>query len=91
MDKTKQRALNKWLKQQGKLARRWLLISISLGVLATLFLLAQAGLLAFILHNLIIENSDKNELMVHFVGLALTVAGRAVCAWGRELAGFRRA
>ncbi len=89
MDKTKRRDLNKWLRQQGKLAKRWLLISISLGVISTLFLLAQAGLLAFILHSLIIENSDKSELITHFIGLILTVTGRAVCAWGREIAGFR--
>ncbi|MEZ8022548.1 cysteine/glutathione ABC transporter permease/ATP-binding protein CydD [Vibrio sp. 1F255] len=89
MDKKKQRSLNKWLKQQSKLAKRWLMIAISLGVLSSVFLIAQAALLASILHQLVIENVDKSELVGHFAGLALSVVGRAGCTWGREIAGYR--
>ncbi|WP_192888906.1 heme ABC transporter permease/ATP-binding protein CydD [Vibrio bathopelagicus] len=89
MDKKKQRSLNKWLKQQSSLAKRWLMIAIGLGVLSSVFLIAQAALLASILHQLIIENVDKSELVGHFAGLALSVVGRAGCTWGREIAGYR--
>ncbi|GAL34184.1 transport ATP-binding protein CydD [Vibrio maritimus] len=89
MDKKKQRSLNKWLKQQSKLAKRWLMIAIGLGVLSSLFLLAQAALIATILHQLIIDQVDKHELLPHFAGLMVAVAGRAACAWGREIAGFK--
>ncbi|WP_353498603.1 heme ABC transporter permease/ATP-binding protein CydD [Vibrio chaetopteri] len=89
MDKKKQLSLNKWLKQQSKLAKRWLMIAIGLGVLSSLFLLAQAALIATILHQLIIDQVDKHELIPHFAGLMVAVAGRAACAWGREIAGFR--
>ncbi|MEL0610547.1 heme ABC transporter permease/ATP-binding protein CydD [Vibrio echinoideorum] len=89
MDKKKQRSLNKWLKQKSKLAKRWLMIAIGLGVLSSVFLIAQAALLASILHQLIIENVDKSELVGHFAGLALSVVGRAGCTWGREIAGYR--
>ncbi len=89
MDKKKQRSLNKWLKQQSKLAKRWLMIAIGLGVLSSLFLLAQAALIATILHQLIIDHVDKHELIPHFAGLMVAVAGRATCAWGREIAGFK--
>lgn len=89
MDKKKQSSLNKWLKQQSKLAKRWLMIAIGLGVLSSVFLLAQAALLASILHQLIIEQVDKSELIWHFVGLVGTVIGRAACTWGREIAGYR--
>ncbi|USD61728.1 cysteine/glutathione ABC transporter permease/ATP-binding protein CydD [Vibrio sp. SCSIO 43140] len=89
MDKKKQRSLNKWLKEQSKLAKRWLMIAIGLGVLSSLFLLAQAALIATILHQLIIEHVDKHELIPHFAGLVVAVAGRAACAWGREIAGFK--
>ncbi|MDB1123949.1 heme ABC transporter permease/ATP-binding protein CydD [Vibrio algarum] len=89
MDKTKQRNLNKWLKLQSKIAKRWLLISISLGVISSIVLLAQAALLASILHQLIIENVDKHNLIPYFVGLILTVVARSACTWGREIAGFR--
>ena len=89
MDKKKHSSLNKWLKQQSKLAKRWLMIAIGLGVLSSVFLLAQAALLASILHQLIIEQVDKSELIWHFVGLGGTVIGRAACTWGREIAGYR--
>ncbi|MFN1649295.1 heme ABC transporter permease/ATP-binding protein CydD [Vibrio rotiferianus] len=89
MDKKKQSSLNKWLKQQSKLAKRWLMVAIGLGVLSSVFLLAQAALLASILHQLIIEHIDKSELIWHFVGLGVTVVGRAACTWGREIAGYR--
>ncbi|ELH4835761.1 cysteine/glutathione ABC transporter permease/ATP-binding protein CydD [Vibrio harveyi] len=89
MDKKKQSSLNKWLKQQSKLAKRWLMVAIGLGVLSSVFLLAQAALLASILHQLIIEHVDKSELVWHFIGLGVTVVGRAACTWGREIAGYR--
>lgn len=89
MDKKKQRSLNLWLKQQSKLAKRWLAIAVGLGVLSSLFLVAQAALLASILHQLIIEQVDKHLLIPHFFGLAALIAVRALCSWGREIAGFR--
>ncbi|PMJ92454.1 cysteine/glutathione ABC transporter permease/ATP-binding protein CydD [Vibrio sp. 10N.261.55.A7] len=89
MDKKKQRSLNKWLKQQSKLAKRWLMITVGLGVLSSVFLLAQAALLASILSQIIIEQVDKNELIPYFAALAATIVIRAACAWGREVSGFR--
>lgn len=89
MDKTKQKQLNKWLKQQSRLARRWLMLNITLGVMSSLFLLGQAALLATILHQLIIEQTDKSALLPYFVGLAATIVGRSACTWGREITGFR--
>ncbi len=89
MDKKKQRSLNKWLKEQSKLAKQWLFIAIGLGALSSFFLLAQAALIATILHQLIIEHVDKHALIPHFAGLAFSVLGRAACAWGREIAGFK--
>ncbi len=89
MNKQQQRTLNKWLRQQSKLAKRWLMIAVGLGVLSSVFLLAQAALIATILHQLIIEHTDKHELIPHFAGLAVSVVGRALCTWGREIAGYR--
>ncbi|OEF03889.1 heme ABC transporter permease/ATP-binding protein CydD [Vibrio genomosp. F10] len=89
MDKKKQRSLNVWLKQQSKLAKRWLMITVGLGVLSSVFLLAQAALLATILSQLIMDHVDKSELVPQFIALAATIALRAICAWSREIAGFR--
>lgn len=69
--------------------QKWLLITIGLGVLSTLFLLGQAAFLASILHNIIIEHVDKHQLVSSFIGLAVMIAGRALCTWGREIAGYR--
>ncbi|ROV58463.1 cysteine/glutathione ABC transporter permease/ATP-binding protein CydD [Vibrio ponticus] len=89
MDKKKQRSLNKWLREQSKLAKRWLLVAVGLGVFSSVLLLGQAALLASILHQLIIEQVDKSTLIGHFLGLAAIVAIRALCSWGREIAGYR--
>ncbi|MCG3728206.1 heme ABC transporter permease/ATP-binding protein CydD [Vibrio cincinnatiensis] len=88
MDKKKQRSLNLWLKQQSKLAKRWLMLAIGLGVISSLCLLVQAALIATILHQLIIEQVDKYTLIPHFAGLMAMVALRAGCSWSREIAGF---
>ncbi|GLT16617.1 thiol reductant ABC exporter subunit CydD [Vibrio zhanjiangensis] len=89
MDKNKQRSLNKWLKQQSKLAKRWLLAAVGLGVVSSLFLLAQAALLATILQQLIIDQVPKQQLIPYFFALCAIIGIRALCSWGRELAGYR--
>lgn len=89
MDKNQQRELGQWLKGQSKLAKKWLTLSIGLGFLSSLFLIAQAALLADILHQLIIEQVDKYELISHFVAILAMVVIRAACSWGREIAGYR--
>ncbi|MUH95389.1 cysteine/glutathione ABC transporter permease/ATP-binding protein CydD [Aliivibrio fischeri] len=89
MDKIQQRELGKWLKGQSKLAKKWLTLSIGLGFLSSLFLIAQAALLADILHQLIVKQVDKYELISHFVAILVFVAIRALCSWGREIAGYR--
>ncbi len=88
MDKKKRKSLNLWLKQQSTLAKRWLLLTIGLGVLSSLFLLGQAALLASILHQLIIEHVDKYQLLPQFYGLVAIIVIRALCTWAREIAGF---
>ncbi|MGF1713903.1 cysteine/glutathione ABC transporter permease/ATP-binding protein CydD [Photobacterium chitinilyticum] len=89
MDKQLQRGLTKWLKSQSKLAKRWLMLSIGLGFLSGVLLVGQAALLAHILHQLIIEHTDKYELVDSFIGLILIVGLRAGCSWGREIFGYR--
>lgn len=89
MDKQLQRDLTKWLKSQSKLAKRWLMLSVGLGFISGLLLIGQAALLAHILHQLIIEHTDKSELVAHFIGLTAVVGLRAACSWGREVFGYR--
>ncbi|MDF2185806.1 heme ABC transporter permease/ATP-binding protein CydD [Grimontia hollisae] len=89
MDKKKQRSLAQWLKGQSKLGKIWLMTAIGLAFLSGLFLVAQAALLANILHQLIIDNADKSDLWLSFVALGIVVCIRALCSWGKEQAGYR--
>ncbi|WP_083539450.1 heme ABC transporter permease/ATP-binding protein CydD [Enterovibrio coralii] len=89
MDKKKQRALAQWLKGQSKLGKTWLMAAVGLAFASGLLLLAQAALLAHILHELIVVKADKHELWFSFVALAIVVLIRAVCSWGKEQAGYR--
>ena len=89
MDKNQQRELGQWLKGQSKLAKKWLTLSIGLGFLSSIFLIIQAALLADILHQLIIEQVDKYDLLSHFIAIFVIVGIRAACSWGREIAGYR--
>ncbi len=89
MDKKQQRELGQWLKSQSKLAKKWLTLSIGLGFLSSIFLIIQAALLADILHQLIIEQVDKYDLLPHFIAILVIVGIRAACSWGREIAGYR--
>ncbi|STO57966.1 ATP-binding/permease protein CydD [Grimontia hollisae] len=63
--------------------------AIGLAFLSGLFLVAQAALLANILHQLIIDNADKSDLWLSFVALGIVVCIRALCSWGKEQAGYR--
>ncbi len=89
MNKKQQRELGQWLKSQSKLAKKWLTLTIGLGFLSSLLLIAQAGLLAEILYQLIIEKVDKHQIINQFIIIAVIVAMRAGCSWGREMAGYR--
>ncbi|MBK5144814.1 cysteine/glutathione ABC transporter permease/ATP-binding protein CydD [Budviciaceae bacterium BWR-B9] len=88
MNKVRQRELTRWLKSQGILAQRWLRISTLLGLLSGLLIIAQAWLLATLLHSLIIENIPRNELLNYFLLIVVTIVLRAVLAWFRERVGF---
>lgn len=88
MNKVRQRELTRWLKSQGILAQRWLRISTLLGLLSGLLIIAQAWLLATLLHSLIIENIPRNELFSYFLLIVATIVLRAILAWFRERVGF---
>ncbi len=89
MDKSKQRALTQWLKSQSTLAKPWLVATISIALLSGVLLIAQAALLAHLLHQLIIEQTDKYTLLPSFITLVGVVLARAGCSWAKEQTGYR--
>jgi ATP-binding cassette subfamily C protein CydD len=83
------KAARQWLFRQTRSARGWIALSAVQGVVAGLLLIAQAALVAGIIHGAFIERQSRALLGTHF-GLLIAVIGlRALLTWGREIAGFR--
>jgi len=79
----------KWLFRRARTARLWIALSVGLGFGSGLLLIAQAALIAHLIHAVFIEALPRSELTRFFVLFAVVVAGRAVMAWAREMAGFQ--
>lgn len=88
MKNTRQQELTRWLKQQSKLAQRWLRLSLLLGLVSGLLIVAQAWLLASLLQALIIDHTPRAALTDDFLLLAAAFALRALNSWLRERVGF---
>ncbi|WP_340615613.1 heme ABC transporter permease/ATP-binding protein CydD [Xenorhabdus entomophaga] len=88
MDKTRQTELVRWLRQQSAPARRWLRLSMLLGLISGLLIISQAWLLASILQALIMDNVPRENLINQFLMLAATFTLRAIANALRERVGF---
>ncbi|PLR41804.1 cysteine/glutathione ABC transporter permease/ATP-binding protein CydD [Chimaeribacter californicus] len=89
MNKTRQHELLHWLRQQRAPARRWLQISMLLGVFSALLLLLQAALMATLLDALIVHAMPRESLLKLFVLLAIVFLLRGLLALMRERVGFQ--
>ncbi|MEL4014279.1 heme ABC transporter permease/ATP-binding protein CydD [Dryocola clanedunensis] len=88
MNKTRQQELNRWLKQQSIISRRWLGLSRILGLVSGLLIVAQAWILARLLDHMIMENIPREALLLPFIMLVLIFILRAWIVWLREKVGF---
>ncbi|KKY67215.1 amino acid ABC transporter permease [Morganella morganii] len=88
MDKSRQSELVRWLKHQAAPARRWLRLSMLLGVLSGLLIIGQAWCLAVLLQSLIMEHTPREQLLTPFTVLIILFIARAVVAAIRERVGF---
>ncbi|MDE9480931.1 cysteine/glutathione ABC transporter permease/ATP-binding protein CydD [Xenorhabdus bovienii] len=88
MDKTRQSELVRWLRQQSAPARRWLRLSMLLGLISGLLIISQAWLLASILQALIMDNIPRENLIVQFLMLIAAFTLRAIVSAIRERIGF---
>ncbi|UCG12743.1 MAG: cysteine/glutathione ABC transporter permease/ATP-binding protein CydD [Deltaproteobacteria bacterium] len=78
----------RWLFKRARTARSWVILAVGLGWGSGILLIAQARLLANIVHGAFMDNLPRNVLWPYFVLLFGVVIGRAVLGWGREVAGF---
>ncbi|PHM69077.1 cysteine/glutathione ABC transporter permease/ATP-binding protein CydD [Xenorhabdus sp. KJ12.1] len=88
MDKTRQSELVRWLKQQSTPARRWLRLSMLLGLISGLLIISQAWLLASILQALVMDHVPRENLISQFAMLLASFTLRAVVSAIRERIGF---
>ncbi|SUB33054.1 ATP-binding/permease protein CydD [[Pasteurella] mairii] len=89
MNKARQKYLFKWLRNQQNIIKKPLALTIILATFSSLILVAQTWLLATVLQRLIMENTDRSQLLPHFVALILCFALRALILWLREKIGFQ--
>lgn len=89
MNKTRQQQLLRWLKSQTGQGKRWLRLSLILGLISALVVVCQAWLLATLLQALIVELRPRESLIVPFILLFSCFVLRGVLTWLREKVGFR--
>lgn len=81
----------KWLRARGRVGRRAMGIAILVPLVSACFTVAQAYLLATILHRAIVDQVASSSQAAAILGLLGLVAARAVLAWIGEAAGIRAA
>ncbi len=88
MDKDTERQLTGWLKQAAVAGRPWQRLSTLLGFANGLLIIAQAWLMASLLHGLIIDGRPLADFSVTLILLFLLFPARSACLYGKEVTGF---
>jgi ATP-binding cassette subfamily C protein CydCD len=83
------RALDPKLLQYARATRTFLFVSIALGVVSALLIVAQAWLLADVVAGAFLHGKGLSQLHGPLVALLLVVVARALVAWAAELAASR--
>ena len=86
---TKNKAAINWLKSRSRSARPWLLLSMGIGLLSGIILVAQAHLLSRIVHGAFIQGLTRQQMNPLFVLLIVVFLVKAVMRWCREQVGFQ--
>src|SRR5271167_567285 len=83
------RALDPRLLRYARTTRTFLLVSVCLGALGALLIVAQAWLIADVVSRAFVGASSLAALRAPLAALLAVVIARAVLAWGAELAANR--
>ena len=78
---------SQWLMVQARRARGAVAATVAIGVVDAALVIAQAVLIAWIIHAAVVERTPVAELMLPFTALAGVLVARAVATWGRAAAG----
>ncbi|AMA65207.1 ATP-binding/permease protein CydD [Candidatus Arsenophonus lipoptenae] len=88
MNKQKQIKLIKWLKQQSIIVKKWIYLSVLLGIISGILIVAQVWVLADILQSLIVYNQSREQLLIQFILLICVFIFRSIIYFIRERVGF---
>ena len=88
MKKERQKLLQKWLREQQKTVKKYLLLNVFFGAISALFMMGQMALIALMLHKIIIEHQTASQFIAE-IGLFGSFTARAVLIWLREQMGFK--
>lgn len=89
MKKERQKQLQKWLRMQQKIVKKYLLLNVLFGVGSALCMIGQMWLLATLLQKMIIERQSASQFLLEIGMLFACFASRALFIWLRERIGFK--
>ena len=89
MKKERQKLLQKWLREQQKTVKKYLLLNVFFGAISALFMMGQMALIALMLHKIIIEHQTASQFIAEIWLLFGSFTARAVLIWLREQIGFK--
>lgn len=89
MEKQRQKQLQKWLRGQQKIIKKWMYLNVLLGSLSAVLMIGQMALLATMLHKMIIEHQSPQTFLLELGLLFVCFSGRALLIWLRERTGFK--
>ena len=89
MKKERQKLLQKWLREQQKTVKKYLLLNVLFGAISALFMMGQMALIALMLHKIIIEHQTASQYLAEIGLLFGCFTARAVLIWLRERMGFK--
>ena len=89
MKKERQKLLQKWLREQQKTVKKYLLLNVLFGAISALFMMGQMALIALMLHKIIIEHQTANQFLAEIGLLFGCFTVRAMLIWLRERMGFK--
>ncbi|WGE90103.1 heme ABC transporter permease/ATP-binding protein CydD [Actinobacillus arthritidis] len=89
MEKQRQKQLQKWLRGQQNIIKKWMYLNVLLGSLSAVFMIGQMALLATMLHKMIIEHQRPQMFLFEIGLLFVCFCARALLTWLRERIGFK--
>ncbi|TAL47337.1 MAG: hypothetical protein EPN89_08820, partial [Methylovulum sp.] len=86
--KAREKVCAAWLKQQGKAVAKPVHLAAAAGIANGLGVIAQAAIIAFMLHAVIIDHTALQDLITPLLLLAAVFIVRSLCVYRQHIWGF---